>query len=60
MVYIHIIGTNAELVYILPDGIAENKFTLEAKSGDIITNAVLDREEQDEWFITGEYCTASY
>ena len=47
-------GTNAELHYIIPDGIADNKFSLERKSGDIVTNEVLDREEQEQYVITGK------
>ncbi len=39
--------------YIIPDGIAGNKFSIGSSTGEITTNAILDREEQDHWVITG-------
>ena len=46
-------GMNAQLTYLIPPGIADNKFKVGLTSGDITTNATLDREVQDSWVITG-------
>ena len=37
-------GTNAELTYSIPQGVEKNKFSINEKSGIIITNATLDHE----------------
>lgn len=40
--------------YLIPYGIADNKFTVDAKSGLVSTNTSLDREEQSSYVITGK------
>jgi len=44
---------NAELNYLIPVG--DDHFTIDLKSGEITTNTVLDREQQDSWVITGRH-----
>ena len=46
-------GENAELNFVIPDGIADGKFTIGPKTGEIRTNASLDKEEQDVYTLTG-------
>ena len=47
-------GENAELNFVIPDGIADGKFTIGPKTGEIRTNASLDKEEQDVYTLTGK------
>ena len=47
-------GKNAELRYLIPDGIAENKFSIGQQTGDITTAAILDREQKDNFVVTGK------
>ena len=48
-------GENAELNFVIPDGIADGKFTIGPKTGEIRTNASLDKEEQDVYTLTGKW-----
>lgn len=42
------------MVYILPPGIAENKFRINEKTGLIVTNGPLDREQREQYILTGD------
>ncbi|XP_022237895.1 protein dachsous-like [Limulus polyphemus] len=46
------LGINGNLTYVIPMGIANDKFTIESQTGKIFTKALLDREEQPRYFIT--------
>ena len=49
-----VLGENAVLQYIIPSGIADGKFAISTFTGEITTNATLDREFRDNWVITGK------
>ncbi len=42
------------LQYIIPGGIADGKFSISPFTGEITTNATLDREARDSWVVTGQ------
>lgn len=46
-------GANAQLMYVIPDGIADNMFTID-NNGVIRTTAPLDRENRSEYRFSGE------
>jgi protocadherin-16/23 len=45
-------GKNAELEYLIPYGIADNHFQVVMETGEVTTNATLDREHRENWLIT--------
>ena len=45
-------GANAELVYVIPEGIADNMFAID-NNGVIRTTAPLDRENKSEYRFSG-------
>ncbi|XP_038055209.1 protein dachsous-like [Patiria miniata] len=45
-------GTNGEITFEIPYGIAEDMFTVDASTGVIVTNGRLDREAKDSYSIT--------
>lgn len=47
-------GANAELVYVIPEGIADNMFAID-NNGVIRTTAPLDRENKSEYRFSGKY-----
>ncbi|ESO98121.1 hypothetical protein LOTGIDRAFT_174335 [Lottia gigantea] len=46
------IGDNGKLTYLIPEGIADNLFEIEAKTGVITTRTELDREIRSAYIIT--------
>ena len=46
-------GSNSELTYLIPDGLAGNLFSIGADDGIIRTRQSLDRETQSLWIVTG-------
>ncbi|CAL1540134.1 unnamed protein product [Lymnaea stagnalis] len=45
-------GPNGELTYLIPGGIAGDKFSVDPRSGVVTTKVQLDREEKDSYTIT--------
>ena len=52
LLYSHI-GEGAVLKYLIPDGVLDNKFSLDTDSGELRASVLLDREEQAQYIITG-------
>ncbi|XP_067127599.1 LOW QUALITY PROTEIN: protein dachsous-like [Centruroides vittatus] len=48
----HDLGDNGNLRYMIPLGVADNKFTINSETGEIYTAVSLDREERASYFIT--------
>ncbi|PRD31895.1 UNVERIFIED_CONTAM: ds [Trichonephila clavipes] len=46
------LGENGKLSFTIPNGVAENKFTINSQTGEIHTASLLDREHQASYFIT--------
>ena len=46
-------GANAQLVYMIPPGLADNKFIINPSDGVIRTNASLDIEVKDVYTFSG-------
>ncbi|XP_076362796.1 protein dachsous-like isoform X2 [Tachypleus tridentatus] len=46
------LGINGNLTYIIPKGLASDKFTINEQSGQILTAASLDREEKATYLLT--------
>ncbi|XP_076332831.1 LOW QUALITY PROTEIN: protein dachsous-like [Tachypleus tridentatus] len=46
------LGHNGNLTYIIPKGIADDKFTINGQSGRIATAGLLDREERSYYLLT--------
>lgn len=47
-----ILGDNGKLSFMIPVGVAENKFTINSQTGEIHTAALLDREDQAFYYVT--------
>ncbi|XP_022092788.1 protocadherin-16-like [Acanthaster planci] len=45
-------GTNGDITFEIPTGIADNKFTVDASTGVIVTDGELDREAKDSYSVT--------
>ena len=46
-------GANGEITYEIPQGIADDKFTVDSMTGVILTTARLDREIMSSYLLTG-------
>ena len=46
-------AANTALTYVIADGDADNKFTVNATTGLISTTSRLDRESRHSWIVTG-------
>ncbi len=51
-----VVGGNSDLIYVLPKGIAGDKFRMDEDTGIIETTTQLDRELQDSYTLTGKMC----
>ena len=47
-------GRNGNLTYVIPGGIADDTFSIDPRTGVIITMKTLDREEQSRYNFTGQ------
>ena len=47
-------GTNGEITFEIPNGNADDMFTVDATTGVIVTNDRLDREAKSAYSITGK------
>ena len=48
------LGLAGQLRYSIPKGIAQDKFKVDAVTGMVSARAPLDREERDQYVVTGE------
>ncbi len=46
------VGPNGNLTYLIPEGIADGKFSVDPYSGSVTTTAPLDREEKAKYVVT--------
>ncbi|XP_046326847.2 protein dachsous-like [Haliotis rufescens] len=46
------VGSNARLTYMIPSGIADNKFTIDSTTGVVKATMSLDREEKDTYIVS--------
>jgi len=46
-------AVNTDLTYLISDGVAEDKFTVNSTTGVVSTTRRLDRETRDSWIIIG-------
>ena len=46
------VGTNGNLTYLIPEGIADGKFTVDPQTGSVATLAPLDRETKSNYVVT--------
>lgn len=49
-------GINGNLTYLIPSGMAGDKFAVDPRGGHITTTVSLDREERSYYVITGNNC----
>lgn len=49
-------GINGNLTYLIPSGMAGDKFAVDPRGGHITTTVSLDREERSYYVITGNDC----
>lgn len=52
ILYLIISGASGNLTYVIPNGVADNRFTISARTGEIRTAGSLDREEKSSYIIT--------
>lgn len=46
------VGPNGNLTYLIPEGIADGKFSIDPQSGSVTTTSALDREEKSRYILT--------